>query len=156
MKEVLMSGSETSIMVVNEDLKIVEINNAILERTNKSQEDCIGRLCHWVIRKDMKPCYSRGEKCLVQEVLQTGRAGHTVREERRPDGSVRYFTISSYPLPKGEQGKKNVMIVWKDISKQMTLAEPTSPEHSREFYPYSPTRQDGCSWKVGVQVHRNQ
>ena len=120
MKEVLMSGSETSIMVVNEDLKIVEINNAILERTNKSQEDCIGRLCHWVIRKDLKPCYNRGEKCLVREVLQTGRAGHTVREERRPDGAVRYFTISSYPLPKDEQGKKNVLTVWKDISKQMT------------------------------------
>jgi PAS domain S-box-containing protein len=120
MKEVLMSGSETSIMVVNEDFKIVEINNAILERTNKSQEDCIGRLCHWVVRKDMKPCYSRGEKCLVQEVLQTGRAGHTVREERRPDGTVRYFSISSYPLPKDEGGKKNIIIVWKDISKQMT------------------------------------
>ncbi|MGO9570700.1 MAG: two-component system sensor histidine kinase NtrB [Desulfomonilaceae bacterium] len=120
MKEVLMSGSETSIMVVNEDFKIVEINNAILERTNKSQEDCIGRLCHWVVRKDMKPCYIRGEKCLVQEVLQTGRAGHTVREERRSDGTVRYFSISSYPLPKDEQGKKNIIIVWKDISKQMT------------------------------------
>ena len=120
MKEVLMSGSETSIMVVNEDFKIVEINNAILERTNKSQEDCIGRLCHWVVRKDMKPCYSRGEKCLVQEVLQTGRARHTVREERRPDGTVRYFSISSYPLPEDEQGKKNIIIVWKDLSKQMT------------------------------------
>ncbi len=119
MKKVLMSGPETSIMVVDEDLKIVEINNAILERTKMSEQACVGRPCHWVIRKEMEPCYSRGEKCVVREVLKTGRAVHTVREERRHDGSFRYFTISSYPLPKDEEGKKNVMIVWKNVSEQM-------------------------------------
>ncbi len=134
MKEVLMSGSETSIMVVNDEFKIVEINNAILDRTNKSQEDCVGRRCHWVIRRNMKPCFSRGERCVVQEVLQSGRAGHTVREERRSDGSVRYFTISSYPLPKDEQGKNNVMIVWKDISKQMTPVLNRQAQSIRESF----------------------
>ncbi len=119
MKQVLMSGPETSIMVVDEDLKILEINNAILERTKMSQEDCLGRLCHWIIRKEMKPCYSRGEKCGVREVIQKGRAVITVREEHRDDGSTRYFTINSYPLPEDERGKKNVMIVWRDVSKQM-------------------------------------
>ncbi|MGO9572229.1 MAG: ATP-binding protein [Desulfomonilaceae bacterium] len=119
MKQVLMSGPETSIMVVDEDLKILEINNAILERTKMSQEDCIGRLCHWIIRKELKPCYSRGERCGVREVIQKGRAVITVREERRDDGSSRYFTINSYPLPEDERGKKNVMIVWRDVSKQM-------------------------------------
>ena len=106
MKEVLMSGSETSIMVVNEDFKIVEINNAILERTNKSQEDCIGRLCHWVVRKDMKPCYSRGEKCLVQEVLQTGRAGHTVRKNADPmvqSGISQSVRIHCQKMKKGKK-----------------------------------------------------
>ena len=106
MKEVLMSGSETSIMVVNEDLKIVEINNAILERTNKSQEDCIGRLCHWVIRKDLKPCYNRGEKCLVREVLQTGRAGHTVRKNAVPmdrSGILQSVHIHCQKMKKGKR-----------------------------------------------------
>ncbi|MGO9570570.1 MAG: PAS domain-containing protein, partial [Desulfomonilaceae bacterium] len=119
MKQVLMSGPETSIMVVDEDLKILEINNAILERTKMSEEDCLGRLCHWIIRKEMKPCYSRGEKCGVREVIQKGRAVITVREDRRDDGSTKYFTINSYPLPEDERGKKNVMIVWRDVSKQM-------------------------------------
>jgi two-component system, NtrC family, sensor kinase len=134
MKEVLMSGSETSIMVVNEKFEIVEINNAILERTNKLQKDCIGRRCHWVIRRDMEPCFSRGEKCAVQEVLQSGRAGHSVREERRSDGSVRYFTISSYPLPRDEQGKNNVMIVWKDISKHMAPVLNRQAQSIRESF----------------------
>jgi two-component system, NtrC family, sensor kinase len=120
MKEVLMSGPETSIMVVDEDFKIVEISNAILERTKKSREDCIGQQCHWIIRKTMESCYMRGEQCVVKEVIQKGKAVHTVREERRTDNSARYFTISSYPLPRDEHGKKNVMIVWKDVSKQMT------------------------------------
>jgi signal transduction histidine kinase len=119
MKQVLMSGPETSIMVVDEDLKILEINNAILARTKMSQEDCVGRLCHWIIRKEMKPCYAKGEKCGVREVLQKGRAVITVREEYRDDGSNKYFTINSYPLPAEESGKRKVMIVWRDVSKQM-------------------------------------
>jgi PAS domain S-box-containing protein len=119
MKQVLMSGPETSIMVVDEDLKILEINNAILERTKMSQEDCIGRLCHWIIRKEMKPCYLTGEKCGVREVIQKGRSAIIVREEHRDDGSTKYFTINSYPLPEDARGKKNVMIVWRDVSKQI-------------------------------------
>ncbi len=71
-KEVLMSGPEISIMSVDEDLNITEINNAILERTKTSREDCIGRPCHWVLRKEMKPCYARGENCVVQDVIWYG------------------------------------------------------------------------------------
>jgi len=137
MKEVLMSGPETSIMVVDEDLKIVEINNAILDRTKLSHEVCIGRTCHWVIKKEMKPCSSRGEKCAVQEVMQKGRSVHTVREERRKDGSIRYFTISSYPLPKDEHGKAHVMIVWKDVSQQMRPVLKRQAQSIRESFTHT-------------------
>lgn len=134
MKEVLMSGPETSIMVVDEDLRIVDISNALLERTKRSRRDCIGEHCHWVIRKTAETCFSRGELCSVKEVIQKGRAVHTVREERRSDDSIRYFTISSYPLPKDEYGKDNVMIVWKDVSKQMTPVLNRQAQSLRESF----------------------
>lgn len=119
-KEVLMSGPEVSIMVVDEDLQIVEISNAILARTKMLQGDCINRPCHWVLRKRLESCPSSTGACVVRDVLQTGRSVHTVREERRKDGTEAFFTVSGYPLRRDEHGRRNVLVVWKDVTQAMT------------------------------------
>ena len=119
-KEVLMSGPEVSIMVVDEDLQILEISNAILARTKMSEEDCLNRPCHWVLRKRLESCPSSTGACVVRDVLQTGRSVHTVREERRKDGKEVFFTVSGYPMRRDEYGKRNVLVVWKDVTQAMT------------------------------------
>ncbi len=119
-KEVLMSGPEVSIMVVDEDLQILEISNAILARTKMSEEDCLNRPCHWVLRKRLESCPSSTGACVVRDVLQTGRSVHTVREERRKDGMEVFFTVSGYPMRRDEYGKRNVLVVWKDVTQAMT------------------------------------
>lgn len=118
-KEVLMAGSETSIMVVDEDLKILDINNIVLEKTQMSREGCLSRPCHWAIRKLMEPCYQKGGSCVAREALRTGRAAHTLQEEKRAGKPSRFFTISAYPLKPDERDKKSVMVVWKDITRGM-------------------------------------
>lgn len=119
-KEVLMAGSEVSIMVVDEDFKVLDINRAILDRTKMARKACLNRPCHWVIHRFMEPCHLKGMHCSVLEVVRTGRSTHSVREEIRTDGSQRYFTVSTYPLKQNEYGKKSVLIVWKDVTKGMT------------------------------------
>jgi two-component system, NtrC family, sensor kinase len=119
-KEVLMSGPGISLMVVDEDLEILEINNAILERARMSAKDCIGKPCHWVLSKGMKPCHCRGDYCVAQEALRTGRSVHTMREGSRASDSEDYFTVSAYPLGTDDRGKDNVLVIWKDITRSMT------------------------------------
>ncbi|MDQ1240750.1 MAG: two-component system, NtrC family, sensor kinase, partial [Thermodesulfobacteriota bacterium] len=119
-KEVLMSGPGISLMVVDEDLEIVEISNSILERTKMALEDCIGRPCHWVLKKGLRPCHCSGDTCIAQEVLLNERSVHTVKEAGSREDSHRYFTVSGYPLRRDEDGKRNVLIVWKDINQEMT------------------------------------
>lgn len=116
MKEVLMAGSETNIMVVNEDLEILDISEGLLQKAGMSKENCINRTCHWAVKKLMEPCYMLGETCVVREVLRSGRAAHSVREDAREDNSPGYFTVSGYPLKEDEHGKKTVLIVWKDVT----------------------------------------
>ena len=135
-KEVLMQGSEVSIMVVDEDFKVLEINNAILKRTKMSRDGCLGRDCHWVIHRSMDPCYARGESCVVLEVLRTGRSTHNVREEKRKDGSYRYFTRSAYPLKEDEHGKKSVLIVWKDVTGAMGSVLDKQARNIKENFTY--------------------
>ncbi|MBI5248660.1 MAG: PAS domain-containing protein [Desulfomonile tiedjei] len=114
-KEVLMAGSGVSILVIDEDFKVLDINNAILSRTKMSKKGCIGRACHWVIHRRIEPCESIG--CPASQVLMTDRSTHVVREEKKNDDSSRYFTVSAYPLGEDERGKKCVLMVWKDVTR---------------------------------------
>ena len=116
MKQVLMAGSEVSTMVIDENFRVVDINNIILTKTKMSRKGCLGRACHWVVNRSMEPCHRLGGGCPALEVFQTGHSTHSVREERRDDGSTRYYTISAYPLPEDEKGRKSVLIVWKDVT----------------------------------------
>ncbi|MBI5572674.1 MAG: PAS domain-containing protein [Desulfomonile tiedjei] len=116
MKQVLMAGSEVSTMVIDENFRVVDINNIILTKTRMTRKGCLGRACHWVINRSMEPCFRMGGRCPATEVFETGRSTHSVKEERREDGSTRYYTISTYPLPEDEEGRKSVLIVWKDVT----------------------------------------
>ncbi len=82
-KEVLMSGPEVSLMVVDEDFNILEISDSLLKRTKMARADTISRPCHWIIRKFMEPCGLKGQPCMVEEVLRTGRS---VRRPACTDG----------------------------------------------------------------------
>lgn len=114
-KEVLMAGSGVSILVIDEDFKVLDINNAILSRTKMSKNGCVGRACHWVIHRKIAPCDSVG--CPASQVFLTDRSTHVVREEKKEDRSSRYFTVSAYPLGEDERGKKCVLMVWKDVTR---------------------------------------
>jgi signal transduction histidine kinase len=114
-KEVLMAGSGVSILVIDEDFRVLDINNAILSRTKMSKKGCLGRPCHWVIHRRMEPCEIAG--CPASQVLLTGHSTHLVREERKEDRNNRYFTVSAYPLGTDELDKKCVLMVWKDVTR---------------------------------------
>lgn len=118
-KEALMANSDISIMQVDEDFNVKEINNAILQRTKMKRKDCLGRPCHWIIHRSIEPCHQWGYKCALMDVLATGQVTHSVREDAREDGGSRYFTISWYPLREDERGKKGVLIIWKDVTQSM-------------------------------------
>jgi PAS domain S-box-containing protein len=133
-KELLMADSETSIMVVDEDLRVLEINKALLNLTKASREGTIGRPCHWAVKKSFEPCYEKGQTCLVREVLTTGRATHTVQEDVRSDGSSKWFTVSAYPLKADTRGKRSVLVIWRDVTKGISAVLTRQERDIREDF----------------------
>jgi two-component system, NtrC family, sensor kinase len=119
-KDVLTSGSSVSVIIVDEDYKVVDIDYEIPNRLKMAREGCLGRGCYWVIHRRMEACHVRGGDCPAAEVLATGRSTHKVSVEPREDGGRRYFTVSAYPLGVDDRGKKCVLIVWKDVTKGLT------------------------------------
>ncbi len=132
-KEVLMAGTGISIMVIDEDFCVLDINNSILRRTHMSRRGCLGRTCHWVIRGAMEPCL-KGGGCPAVEVFRTGSSTHRLREEAREDGTRRYFTVSAYPLVDDEHGKKCVLMVWKDVTRGLAPVLDRQAKHMRSDF----------------------
>jgi two-component system, NtrC family, sensor kinase len=118
-KQVLMAGTEVSTMVIDETFRVIDINNVILRRTRMPLKGCLGSPCHWVIHRNLEPCFRTGGVCPAKKVFRTGHPAHSVREDRREGMSSRYYTVSAYPLPEDEQGKKCVIMVWKDVTTGM-------------------------------------
>ncbi|HMK34929.1 MAG TPA: ATP-binding protein [Desulfomonilaceae bacterium] len=133
-KEVLMAGAGISIIVIDEDFRVLDINNAILRKTHMSKQGCLGRTCHWVVNRHMEPCHLRGGGCPAIEVFETGHSTHSVREEEREDGTQRFFTISGYPLGENEQGKKCVLMVWKDVTRGLAPVLDRHEQHMRKDF----------------------
>ncbi|MEW6347716.1 MAG: PAS domain-containing sensor histidine kinase [Thermodesulfobacteriota bacterium] len=133
-KEVLMAGTGISIMVIDEDFRVLDINNAILGRTHMSKSGCLGRTCHWVIHRTMEPCHLRGGGCPAVEVFRSGSSTHRLREELRENGAKRYFTISGYPLVDDEEGKKCVLMVWKDVTKGLAPVLDRQAKHMKSDF----------------------
>jgi two-component system NtrC family sensor kinase len=133
-KEVLMAGSGVSIMAIDEDFRVLDINNAILQKTHMTKEGCIGRTCHWVVNRRIEPCHLRGGGCPAVEVFRTNSSTHGVREEDRENGTKRYFTISGYPLGEDEHGKKCVLMVWKDVTRGLAPVMDRQARHMREDF----------------------
>ncbi|MBM3299375.1 MAG: hypothetical protein FJY85_05430, partial [Deltaproteobacteria bacterium] len=116
-KEVLMSGPEMSIMVLDEDLRVLEITNYLLNKAGKPRDDCLSMPCYRILWGHDQPCDLKGDTCIAREVIGTGRSAHSLRKEIARDGSVRFFTTSGYPMKPLQDGKKRVLVVWKDVTR---------------------------------------
>jgi two-component system NtrC family sensor kinase len=133
-KAVLMDDAETSIMVVDDELKIQDINNALLRRAKASRHGCLDRPCHWAIKGVMEPCYEKGQTCVAREVLSTGRPVHTLQEDVRRDRPSKWFNVSAYPLKEDQRGKKSALLVWKDVTKGVNAALSRQERNIREDF----------------------
>jgi signal transduction histidine kinase len=135
-KEVLMAGAGTSVMVVDDEFKILDVNNAFVQWTKIPRASCINMLCYQAVKKAVQPCYARGQTCVVRDALATGKAAHAVLEELRHDRSASYYSVTAYPLREDERGKANVLVVWKDLTSGINRALDRRVKDIKEDFAY--------------------
>lgn len=141
MKEVLMSGPETSTMVVDENFRIRDINNAILSKTGLTREECLNQPCYRLLRNRLRPCRHYGDSCVAWQVQETGKAAHSVLEDHKHPTKERYFTVSAYPLHDDGRAGTQSLVVWKDVTKGIAPVLDRQAQHMRENFSYM-LRQD--------------
>ncbi len=106
------------VVVISLDHKILDINEAFLDKLGLTRDQTIGKCCHEITHRNSAPCSGKEHPCPLAEVVETGKPSRTTHIHLDQDGNKYHVSISCYPLV--EKGVlKGVIEVSKDITKDI-------------------------------------
>ena len=111
----IIDGIRDQIMVIDNQYRIEEVNEALLNRLGKQKKEIIGQYCYKVLHDDDKPCNILNHLCPVQEVLKTGKPCevlHTHYEKQ-----LSYYRVIAYPILDKNGVVTRVIEMARDITK---------------------------------------
>ncbi|MFO7709170.1 MAG: ATP-binding protein [Desulfobacterales bacterium] len=105
--ETLVNGIQDFILVITPEMSIIEANEAFLQKMGLSRPQVIGRKCYEIYRRGDQPCDESPEGCPLRLVVNKQLQVRRVQKREMPNGEVRYYEVSVYPLweKEGKIGK---------------------------------------------------
>ncbi|MCU0560421.1 MAG: ATP-binding protein [Desulfobacterales bacterium] len=114
--ETLVNGIQDFILVITPDMSIIEANEAFLQKMGLSRDQVIGRKCYQIYRRAEHPCNKTEDECPLRLVVQNQRHIRRIQKRHLPDGEVRYYEVSIYPLYEKEGKVSKFIHISRDIT----------------------------------------
>ncbi|MCU0585199.1 MAG: ATP-binding protein [Desulfobacterales bacterium] len=114
--ETLVNGIQDFILVITPDMSVIEANEAFLRKMGLSRPQVIGRKCYSIYRGTNEPCNENGEGCPLKSVVQDQCQVRRVQKRLLPDGSIRYYEVSVYPIWEKEGKIAKFIHISRDIT----------------------------------------
>jgi PAS domain S-box-containing protein len=109
-------GMYESLLVLDRNLIIQDVNERFLQEYGAVREKVIGRTCHEVTHRSDRPCSSAKHQCPVREVLETGEPTRAEHLHTGKDGEELIIEIYAFPLF-GDDGRiENIVEVHHDVT----------------------------------------
>ncbi len=106
----ILESSHESLLIIDRQFKIVEMNNNLLKVAGRRREDVIGRPCYSITHARTSPCFEDEEhRCPVAFVFKTGLRRSCVHRHYRVDGRPYEVEVTASPLEK-ENGNVTVVV----------------------------------------------
>jgi two-component system, NtrC family, sensor kinase len=115
----MLEASPDSVMVIDEDFRIIKCNSFPLVKGQKGGPAMVGRYCFEVLHGNLSPCTGSDRVCPVQETLKTRRPARSVHEINVDSGETRTCHVTSYPLFNQLGEIVQVVEVVRDISEEL-------------------------------------
>ncbi|MGD8670320.1 MAG: PAS domain-containing protein, partial [Desulfobacterales bacterium] len=96
--QTILDGIEDFILVISPQMEVVEANSSFLNKMGYTPEEVIGKKCHQVWYKLDHPCNDDKKHCPLQEVVRNKGYVHRIRRRILPNGQIRYYEVSVYPI----------------------------------------------------------
>jgi len=115
--ETIIDGIRDFILVLTPDMKVVEVNEAFLQKTGYSRKNVIGKKCYQIYHKIDHPCDESTVDCPLKDVIKNKRQCRQVQTRRMPNGEKRYYEVNIYPIWEKDGKIAKFIHISKDITK---------------------------------------
>ncbi|MEJ5300130.1 MAG: ATP-binding protein [Thermodesulforhabdaceae bacterium] len=117
--ETIFSSIRDRVMIMQPDMKVLDVNDALLEWLGMRKEDVIGKPCYQITHRFAEPCNAHGVHCPLKECIETGGTGHAIHEHVDRNNVVRYCEISTVPLKNPKGNVEAVLEIVRDITDEL-------------------------------------
>jgi PAS domain S-box-containing protein len=116
--ETILNGIQDFILVINPDMSIVEANESFLQKMEYSRSEVIGRKCYEVYHQSDSPCELKRDECPLQKVIRNKRQDRQIQKREMPNGDVRYYEVSIFPIWEKSGKISRFIHISRDITQQ--------------------------------------
>lgn len=116
----IIDGIREDILVIDQDLKIIEVNQSYLDRRDLKRDNVIGKYCFSLFK-------SLGELCLLEEgecpldSMSWGKPFHSMRKFEDKEGNLRYHEVSVYPIRDYNKQITHSIKITRDVTETKVL-----------------------------------
>jgi two-component system NtrC family sensor kinase len=121
--ETILNGIQDFILVINPDMSIVEANESFLQKMGHTRAQVIGRKCHEVYHDIDHPCRRSSDECPLQNVIRNQRQDRQIQKRELPNGELRYYEVSIYPIWEKSGKILRFIHISRDITQQRQQEE---------------------------------
>jgi PAS domain S-box-containing protein len=121
--ETIYNGIRDNIMVLDKDLRIVDVNEPLLRNLGyKSKNEVVGRHCYEVSHFSLEPCSLPDHPCPARRTQLSGAPSEATHAHLNADGQTIYHRITCYPL-RLPNGEGHVIEISRDITRRVLLEQ---------------------------------
>lgn len=116
MIDTLLAGMREPLFLLQQDYRILDVNEPMLSLLGMSREEVVGRTCHEISHRSLQPCNSKACHCPMKETLKTGLSAHAIHEHLDRENRPRYLEVITYPLKNSYGQVDMVFEFYQDIT----------------------------------------
>jgi len=104
------------VVMIDRNLKIVDVNKSVLVNSGLQRKDMIGRFCYEILYGCRMPCVHQGESCKIREVFKAGGSIRSSHKQKCADGSSVMVDILLFPFKDNHGKVLYVLEIMRDIT----------------------------------------
>ncbi|VAX32598.1 hypothetical protein MNBD_NITROSPIRAE02-856 [hydrothermal vent metagenome] len=114
--ETIMNSIEDSILIINNDYRILKANIAALTRYGNNITE---KKCHEITHNSSRPCWMEGEDCPIQGVFTNGGTWRAIHEHYDEGGNKSYVEVIASPIKNSEGKVVEALEIMRDVTERV-------------------------------------
>jgi len=131
--QTIIDGVREPARIVSPDFEVLIMNQAALALLPHKQSSLEKLTCYRAYRQVDLPCSGEDHRCVLKEVIKTGRSVAIHHKDTLADGNERIFEIEASPLWNADGSMHGILEVIRNITDDLTV-EAQLREHQERLY----------------------